>query len=208
VSVRRTSADGPTPGSSADELPDADPYDVARTICLQQLTASPKTRGQLATVLRRRGIADDVAAAVLDRLTEVSLVDDAAFSENFVQSRHASSGKARRALGYELRGKGVQEAVIADALDTLDPQAELATARALVAKRMSSTRRLDGEVRVRRLVGMLARKGYPGGLAMQVVREALAAERDLDALERAFVGDAGLDVGLDLDLDALLRPEE
>jgi len=190
----RSSADGPTPGSSADDLPDADPYEVARTICLQQLTASPKTRGQLATVLRRRGVDDEVAAAVLARLADVALVDDAAYSQNYVRTRHASSGKTGRALGQELRAKGVADDVVSEALAGLDPESELATARALVAKKLPSTRRLDVEARTRRLVGMLGRKGYAGGLALRVVREALAAERELDGLERAFL--SGLDVDL------------
>lgn len=188
---RRASADGPTPGSSADDVPDADPVDVARSVCLSQLAMGPRTRGQLATVLRRRGIEDDVASQVLDRFEEVALVDDAAFSENYVQRRHASSGLARRALGHELRGKGVSEAVVSEALETLDPDDELATARALVAKKLPSTKRLDVESRTRRLVGMLARKGYSGGMAMRVVREAIAGEKELDDLERAFL--EGLD---------------
>ena len=190
----RPSADGPTPGSSADDVPDADPYEVARAICLQQLTASPKTRGQLATVLRRRGVDDKVATAVLARLADVALVDDAAYSQNYVRTRHASSGKTGRALGQELRAKGVADDVVSEALAGLDPESELATARALVAKKLPSTRRLDVEARTRRLVGMLARKGYAGGLALRVVREALAAERELDVLERAFL--SGLDVDL------------
>ena len=119
-------------------------------------------------------------------MLEVELVDDAAYSENYVLTRHASSGKARRALGHELRAKGVQEAVITDALDALDPEQELETARALVAKKLASTARFDPEVRTRRLVAMLARKGYPGGLALRVVTEALAGEAELEDLERAF----------------------
>ena len=199
ASLRRPSADGPTPGSWADDLPEADPHDVARTICLQQLTSSPKTRGQLATVLRRRGIADDVAATVLDRLVEVQLVDDSAFAENYVRTRHASSGKAGRALAQELRGKGVDDATVTEALAALDPDAELATARALVAKKLPSTRSLDVETRTRRMVGMLARKGYAGGTSMRVVREALAAERELDLLEASFLD------ALDVDLSDAAR---
>ena len=192
--TRRPSAGGPTPGSSADDVPDADPFDVARAICLQQLTASPKTRGQLATVLRRRGIDDDVAAAVLGRLADVALVDDAAFSENYVRTRHASSGRTGRALGQELRAKGVADDVVNEALAGLDPEGELVTARALVAKRLASTRRLAVDVRMRRLVGMLARKGYPGGVAMRVVREALASERELDGLESVFLDSVDVDL--------------
>jgi regulatory protein len=94
---------------------------------------------------------------------------------------------SRRALGHELRSKGVSGEVVTEALDTLDPEAEIATARALVARKMSSTRTLSVDVRVRRLVGMLARKGYSGGLALRVVREAIASETELDDLERALL---------------------
>ena len=187
------SADGPTPGSPADDQPDAVPVDVAREICLQQLAASPKSRAQLETVLRRRGVEPQVAAEVLDRLEDVRLVDDAAFAGSYVQSRRASS-MSRRALGHELRAKGVAGSVVAEALDTLDPDAEEGTARALVARRLPSTRALALDVRVRRLVGMLARKGYPGGLALRVVREAIAAEGELDALERALLDDLDVDL--------------
>ncbi len=188
-----TSADGPTPGSSADDVPDAVPADVAREICLQQLAASPKSRGQLETVLRRRGVEPGVAAEVLDRLEDVRLVDDAAFAESYVQSRRAAT-MSRRALGHELRGKGVADAVVTEALDSLDPAAEVETARALVARRLPSTRAQPVDVRVRRLVGMLTRKGYAGGLALRVVREAIAAERELDELERAMLDDLDVDL--------------
>ena len=71
-----------------------------------------------------------------------------------------------------------------------------------MAKRLASTKRLDVETRTRRLVGMLARKGYPGGLAMRVVREALAGEKQLDDLERAFLE------SLDVDLSDAARVGE
>jgi regulatory protein len=84
--------------------------------------------------------------------------------------------------------------VVTAALDTVDPDAEARTARALVERRLPSTRALPLDVRVRRLVGMLARKGYPGGLSLRVVREALAAERELDLLERAMLDDLDVDL--------------
>ena len=192
-SVRRGSSDGPAPGSS-DEAIEADPVDHARSICLRQLTMGPRTRGQLETVLRRQGVDPDIAAVVLDRLVDVSLVDDAAFSQNYVRSRHSRRGLSRRAIGQELRGRGVTDEIVAEALEGLDPDDEIATAHALVARRMSATRTLEVQVRTRRLVGMLARKGYPGGLSMRVVREALLAERELDELETRFL--EGLDVEL------------
>jgi regulatory protein len=74
----------------------------------------------------------------------------------------------------------------------VDAEAEERAARALVARRLPSTRRLDQPARIRRLAGMLARKGYPSGLSMRVVREALAAE-GADPGDLAPLDDAGPD---------------
>ena len=173
-----TTPDGPTPGSPADRAPDADPESVARTIVLRRLTAAPRTRAQLADDLRRRDVPDEVAERVLDRFTEVGLVDDNAFASAWVQSRHRGRGLSRRALAHELRHKGVDDATVAEAVDEIDLDDEVAAATALVAGRLAATRGLPVETRVRRLAGMLARKGYSGGLSMRVVRDALDAEED------------------------------
>lgn len=161
---------------SATARPPADPESVARSICLRLLTGAPKTRAQLADALRRKNVSDEVAERVLDRLGEVGLVDDAAFAEAWVQSRHAGRGLARKALRSELRQRGVGADTAAEALQTLDHDHEVIAARSLVERRLPSTRRLQRATRFRRLVGMLARKGYSGALAAQVVREALEAE--------------------------------
>jgi len=166
----------PTPSSAADRPDDADPVDVARAICLRQLTAAPRTRAQLAATLARRGVPDDAATALLDRLTEVGLVDDAAFADAWVESRHRGRGLGRRALAHELRTRGVDSEARAAALDRLDPEQELATARALVARRLPALRGLGREARARRLAGMLARKGYPPPVVSRVVNDALAAD--------------------------------
>jgi regulatory protein len=163
--------------SEVDEpQPDADPEQVARQICLHQLEFAPRTRAELAAVLAKRGVPDDVADRVLGRFTEVGIIDDALFSQMWVTSRHRGRGLAGRALQQELRRKGVDDDVARVALDTLDPDEERATARSLVERRLAATRGLTPDARVRRLAGMLARKGYSSGLAFAVVREALATE--------------------------------
>lgn len=166
-----------TPDEVAAGGPDADPESAARIICLRQLTGAPRTRAQLAETLRRRSVPDEVAGRVLDRLSDVGLVDDAAFADSWVRSRSAGRGLARRALAHELRGRGVADELIADAVAGLDPDQELSNARDLVARRLPAMAGLPPEVRMRRLAGVLARKGYPSGVALPVVREALALER-------------------------------
>ena len=149
---------------------------MARGLVLRRLTAAPRSRAQLEADLAERDVPDDVTERVLDRFTEVGLVDDAAFSEMWVRTRHAGRGLSRAALGRELRDKGIDDETARRALEDIDPDAEVAAATALVARRLPATRGLATEVRLRRLTGMLARKGYPGGMSMRVVRDALAAE--------------------------------
>ncbi|MFI2641244.1 recombination regulator RecX [Streptomyces sp. NPDC018610] len=153
-----------------------DPVERARAICLRLLTGTPRTRKQLADALREREIPDDAAQEVLSRFEEVGLIDDSAFADAWVESRHHGRGLARRALARELRTKGVDATLIDEAVGRLDADQEEATARELVARKLRSTRGLDRDKRLRRLAGMLARKGYSQGLALRVVRQALEEE--------------------------------
>jgi regulatory protein len=174
---RRPRPAGPEPADPETAQPERDdPESVARLICLRMLTAAPRTHAELAEALRRRGVPDAAAQAVLARFAEVKLIDDATFARAWVESRHHGRGLASRALGAELRRKGVAQDDIASALGELDPEQEATTARDLVARRLPGTRGQPGPARMRRLVGMLARKGYGPGLAYRIVREALERE--------------------------------
>jgi regulatory protein len=123
-------------------------------------------------------VADEIAESVLSRFAEVGLIDDAAFARAWVESRHHGRGLARRALSAELRQRGVPDGEVRSAVGLLGPQDELATARRLVAKRVAANRGKPMPARARQLMGMLARKGYPAGLAAQVVREALEQDQE------------------------------
>jgi regulatory protein len=165
--------------SSGEELdaPGAGGEEAARLICLRLLTSGPRTRAQLATALRKRRIPDEVADSVLGRFAEVGLIDDAAFARAWVESRHHGRGLARKALAAELRQRGIADGEVRSAVGLLGPQDELATAQRLVARRVAASRGKPMPVRARQLMGMLARKGYPAGLAAQVVREALEQDQ-------------------------------
>ncbi|MGN6612245.1 MAG: regulatory protein RecX [Angustibacter sp.] len=168
----------PVPGGTADATPDADPESVARAIVLRQLTMAPRSRAQLADKLAQRGADEAVAERVLDRFEEVGLVDDAAFAEVLVRSQRTGRGLGRRALAQELRRKGVDDETARASLETIDEESERELARGLVERRLRSLHGVPYDKQVSRLMGMLARKGYPGGLALSVVREALAGAED------------------------------
>jgi regulatory protein len=180
--VGRLGPDTPDPGRGDTDrdtgpAPDADPVTVAREICLRLLTDRARTRQELAQALARKGVPAEAAAEVLDRFDEVGLIDDAAFAGQWVRSRHTHRGLGRRAIAVELRRKGVADDVAGEALAEVDTAAEARRARELVDRKLRSLAVGTAEQRAsaaRRLVGMLARKGYGAGVAYGVVREALA----------------------------------
>ena len=162
--------------------PDADPESVARKILLDQLTGRARTRKELADKLAAKGVPAEIATRLLDRFEEVGLVDDGAFARTWVSQRQSADGGkglAPRALAQELRRKGIDDETAREALGEIDPADEEAAARELVRRKLRSLSRVDDQTATRRLVGMLARKGYASGLAFSVVRDELAtAGRD------------------------------
>jgi regulatory protein len=179
----RPPAAPPAPAVPADPVadgPEADPESVARTILLDQLTGRARSRKELADKLAAKLVPDEIATRLLDRFEEVGLVDDEAFARAWVAARgpgeHATGRRlAPRALAQELRRKGVGDALVKEVLEDVDPDDEEQSARVLVRKKLRSVARVDDTTATRRLVGMLARKGYGSSLAFSVVREELAA---------------------------------
>jgi regulatory protein len=147
-------------------------------LCLRLLTARARTRSQLAGQLAKRGYPDDVSDRVLDRLAQVGLIDDVDFAEEWIRSRRMNAGKGKRALATELRTKGVDNDVITAALADIDAGAERERAEQLVRDKLRRERLGDDDDTkvARRLVGMLARRGYSQTMAFDVVKSELASE--------------------------------
>jgi regulatory protein len=168
------------PPPSTSELSELSRVEQARALCLRLLTARARTRAELAEQLTKRGYPDDVSTHVLDRLAAVGLVDDVGFAEQWVRSRRVNAGKGNRALAAELRTKGVDNDVITAALADIDTGAERERAEQLVRDKLRRER-LGGDDDpkvMRRLVGMLARRGYNQSMALDVVTTELASERE------------------------------
>ena len=169
-----------------------DPETAALEICLRLLTAAPRTRAQLDQALRRRGVPRSAADVALDRLVGAGLIDDAAFARAWVDTRHRGRGLARRALTAELRQRGVDEGDVRAAVADLSPEQEAAAARRLVEAKLAATRGRPLATRMRRLTGLLARKGYPAAMAYRVIREALEQE-GIDPAQAGFEVEGVLD---------------
>lgn len=153
---------------------------VARKILLDQLTGQARSRKELAERLAKKNVPDEIALRLLDRFEDVGLVDDEAFARSWIASRQPGKGLARRALAQELRRKGIDDEIAREALDEIDPDDEEAAARRLVRKKLRSVANVPTDKATRRLVGMLARKGYPPGMSFAIVREELETGGDDD----------------------------
>lgn len=164
----------------------------ARNIVLQQLTASMKSRQQLAKKLAEKNVPEDIANKVLDRMEEVHLVNDEVFAQMWVESRHGSRKLGKRSLQRELRDKGIDDELAHQALETVSEEDEREACHALVQKKLGVNSPSDfrgvevddsapwdirqaqlkeRDKQKRRLLSMLMRKGYSGSLAMAVVSE-------------------------------------
>lgn len=148
------------PGPEENPDPEADPYGIAREIVLARLTDRAHARRELEQALAKRNTDPEVATAVLDRLAEVGLVDDRAFAAAWVASRQQRKHLSRRALRDELVRKGVDRDVVDEVLESVDGDDESAAAMALVERKARSMAGLAPEVRRRRLLAALARRGF------------------------------------------------
>lgn len=172
----RRARPGESVRQAATETRDMGPAAEAQGVCLRLLTARPRSRAELADALRRRGIPDEVGEPVLDRLSQVGLVDDVAFAESAVRSAHRHRGLGRRALRTELRRRGVQSEITEDAVARVRPEDEEQRARELVRRKLRSSTVRDVTALGRKLGGMLARKGYSEELAWRVVRDEIGRD--------------------------------
>ena len=153
---------------------------LARDVIYRALGARDHSRGELRAKLARKGFDDELIERRLDKFTAAGLVDDAAFAQRWVESRHRFSGRGRRALAQELRTKGIGEAEAAAALDTVSRDDEAERAAELVERKLARVEipddRTERDKLTQRLVGMLARRGYHPSLALSVVLDAVRAK--------------------------------
>ena len=151
---------------------------------LRLLGVRARSRQEMRDRLTRKGFEPEVVDEVMARLEQHKLLDDEEFASEWVRSRHLNSGRGRVALRHELRTKGVDESVISEALADIDPDDEREIASGLVARKLTPSvvdrigdDRAERDKAMRRLVGMLVRRGYSQSLAFEVVGEALSALR-------------------------------
>ena len=175
--VEVVSGSPPPQGSTAEREAWMAELTKAKAACLRLLTASARPRANLQQALTRKGFEPDVIAAALDRLTEVGLIDDLAYARAYASTKQRERGLARRAVQSELRHRGLDDQVVADATTGIDADSEVARAIELIDKRLPALARFDRDTVRRRLLALLARRGYPADVSFRVVDDALNGQR-------------------------------
>lgn len=144
----------------------------ARNVLLHQLARSAKSTAQLRKILEQREIPSDIAERVIERFTEVGLIDDAAYAETVVNSRRNFKGLAKSAIKRELNEKGLSPELVEAAISEITPEDDFESAKQLAVRRYRQMVHLEKAVRQRRLAGYLQRKGYASNSVFAAIAHA------------------------------------
>lgn len=127
-----------------------------------------RTRRELQDKLTEKKYPADDIAPTLTRLTEMGLLDDTTFAQNYVRDKVAIYRRGRFRIGLELLRKGVGKDQIDQALSTIDEADELAAALSLTEARLKNWQALEPLKRRVRLLSLLQRRGFSAEVVRQV----------------------------------------
>jgi regulatory protein len=147
------------------DLEDEGAVEEAYNLALNYLSYRPRSRAEIVGYLQGRSLAENQIEAVSHRLERAGLLDDQAFARFWVENRERFRPRGPRALRYELRGKGVSEAIIDEAVTTVD---FAGSAYRAAAKKAQHWRHLEPLDFTKKVVDYLARRGFAYGVAREV----------------------------------------
>jgi regulatory protein len=163
----------------------ADDVEKAYNRALNLLSYRPRSVAEVQRNLQRKKVAFETIEAVVARLTQSRMLDDAAFARFWVENRTAFSPRSGRLMSYELRQKGVAGGDIEVALPSEDGD----SAKDAAMRRARSLASLDHETFRKKLLPYLQRRGFGYETASEAVESAWQESRSSDG-ERIATGTA------------------
>lgn len=148
----------------------------------------PRSRAELERRLDQKGFAPAAVAAALQRLIDKRYVDDDAFARYWLEQRQRSRPRGARAIGYELRQKGVDHDTINRVLDDVD---EDAAAWAAIERKLNRWQALDEATFRKKAVGFLSRRGFAYSAVRSACQKAWATMAAWQGEERVRDRNAG-----------------
>jgi len=149
------------------ELQMQDAFQKAYDRALNYLAYRPRSSAEVSRYLAGRRVPSQVGEEVLQRLSAAGLLDDLAFARYWVENRETFRPRGRRLLRQELRQKGVDDELIAEALGEVDEEESAYQAALRQARKYAG---LDDGLFRQRMHNFLRRRGF----SYEVVRETIS----------------------------------
>ncbi len=143
--------------SQIERLAESDRLQRVLDAAARYLNYRPQSETEIRNKLERRGFDEDITKAVIARLKEQGLLDDAAFAQFWKDNRQSFSPRSQRLTRLELKRKGVDEQTITQAVGELDDIDSAYRAALSRARRLPLT---DYQTFRRRLGEHLRRRGF------------------------------------------------
>ncbi|MEO7715550.1 MAG: RecX family transcriptional regulator [Capsulimonas sp.] len=165
------------------EIAGAEELHRATETALTYLETRARSEKEVRDRLGRDEYPEEIAAQVIEKLRELSLLNDSQFAKQWVQAKTNVAGSrpvGRRRISSQLYQKGVHKDTIGEALSEVTDDDEIALARAAARKKV---RALSSDPEVQRaerqrLLAFLQRRGFGWETCKRVVDESFAAPDD------------------------------
>lgn len=152
-----------------------DAYPFALEKAVKLLSQRDYSRHQVEDKLLKSGYDEETVDKVADFLVKRRYLDDRRFAEALLKRKQGKSGTNRIAM--ELRAKGVDQELAAQALAQFSQDDELEAARTQALRYLASKALEPGDA-YRRTIAFLARRGYPYEVAKKAYTLAAGEPED------------------------------
>lgn len=143
----------------------------AKQQAMEYLAHKPRTEGEVRDRLERADYSPSVIEAAIERLHELSYLDDATYAHDYVKGRFANKKYGPHRMRRELRERGVAPALIDEALAQLESRVDFPAAAQELAEKYwhRVADEPDPRKQAKRLRGYLMRRGYASSTARAAV---------------------------------------
>lgn len=143
----------------------------ARNKALRCLTYRQRSKKELRDYLTGKGFSEEIVEQVVQRLQDTGLINDRNFTAEWIECSFRK-GRGSHRIKYELKERGIDEAVIDELLEeSFDQHDEYNRACSLMDKYLSPDYKPDDKKLLRKAASYLKRRGYPHKIIYEVINK-------------------------------------
>jgi len=154
------------------EMIDFDEFNYGKKYAYNLLARSPKSEKEIRTKLKLKKISDINIARVIDKLTELKVLNDKDFAKIFIESKLRTNPSGKIVIKNKLREKGISKEIIEESLEKYyDDTEEESKAEKELVKFMKKKRSDDEYTKKRKCFQHLFSKGFNYELINDLLRK-------------------------------------